>query len=265
MLGAIAERNPARVAAQPGALQALSSALCSRATHVAVHNAALALYRCAKGSPRLARLVADTPGLLAAMVGLTASSNASDAAHRAVVTLYEVARAGADLASRVVSTPGAILALSQTVAQCMDDFVAERAAAVFGQAALAGPQHADAIATPAVLAALVTAAGRAGMGVACMGALANITRASLPLATRVADTPGAEAAMHAALTGGDPGAASNATVALGSVLLADGKRVARLLTAPAVPPALAGLLGSDDVPAVRACTSEGCLWDPLCC
>jgi hypothetical protein len=258
VFGIIAERNPARVAAEPGALQALCSALCS-AISVTVHNAALALYGCARGSPCLARLVADTPGLLPAMVDVIASSNATDAACCAVFILCEFARAGADLAARVVSTPGAVRALAQTLAQCSDDFVAERAAAVFAEAAAAGPQYADAIATPDVLAAVVSAAGRAGMLMVCTAVLGNIARASLPLALRVADAPGAEAAMLAALTGGDPGAATNAAALLNNISVIDDKRVARLLSAPAVPRALAGLLASDDVAAARACTGEGCL------
>jgi hypothetical protein len=209
-------RNPARVAVEPGALQALCSALGS-STRETFDSAAAVLCRCAMGSPRLARLVGDTPGLLAAMVGVTASSNAPTAARCAVFTFFEVAAAGADLAARVVSTPGAVRALSQMLVQCSDDFAAERAAAVFSQAAKAGPQHADAIATPDVLAALVSAAGRAGMGEAGMGALAGIACASLPLALRVADAPGAEAAMLAALTGGDLKGAINAAIALSKI------------------------------------------------
>ena len=189
------------------------------------------------------------------MVGLLASSSATDAVRYAVTTLREVAAAGADLAARVYSTPGAVPALSQTVVQCSDDFAVERAAAVFAEAAAAGPQHADAVATPDVLAALVSSAGRAGVGAACMAALANIASASLPLAQRVAaDTPGAEAALLAALTGGDLTAASNAAIALSSIARADSRRVARLLSVRAVLLALAGLLQIDNITAVRACT-----------
>ena len=160
----IAERNPARVAAEPGAVQALSSALC-RTTRATVDCAALALYNYARGSPDRARLVADTPGLLAAMVGVIASSQTTNAARHAVCIMYGVATAGTDLAARIVSTPGAAPALSQTVAQCGDGRVAECAAGVLAKAAAAGPQHADAVATPDVLAALVSVARRAGMSV----------------------------------------------------------------------------------------------------
>jgi hypothetical protein len=252
LFNTIADRNPARVASEPGALQALCSALGST-TRAMVDSAAAALYHCARGSPRLARLVADTPGLLAAMVGVIASSSAPSAI-AAVFTLYEVARAGADLAVRVVSTPGAVPALSQTLVQCSNGLVKDHAARVFWEVANAGRQHADAIATPDVLAALVSASGEAGMG-----ALADIDSTSPPLAIRVADAPGAEAAMLAALTGGDPGAATNAAVALINIVRADGERVARLLSAQTVPPALAGLLASDDIAAVRICAGEGCL------
>jgi hypothetical protein len=171
------------------------------------------------------------PGLLAAMVGVIAGSNTTDAPHNAVLTLYQVATAGADLAVRIVSTPGAVPALSQTVAQCSDGLEARFAAEVFAEAAVAGAQHADAIATPDVLAALVSATSRTDMGVPCMGALANLSFASRPLALRVADTPGAEAVMLAALTSSDLKAAINATVALASIARADGGRVARLLSA----------------------------------
>jgi hypothetical protein len=61
--------------------------------------------------------------------------------------------------------------------------------------------------------------------------------------------------MLAALTGSDLKAAVNATVALASIARADGERVARLLSARAVPPALVGQLQSHD-DAVRACTRE---------
>jgi predicted RNA-binding Zn ribbon-like protein len=91
-----------------------------------------------------------------------------------------------------------------------------------------------------------------------MGALANITWASSSLALCVADAPGAEAAMLAALTSGDLKAATSATVALGNMGRADSERVARLLSARAVLLALSGLLRSNDAAAVRACTSEGC-------
>jgi hypothetical protein len=255
VFNAIAGCNPARLAAEPGALQALCSALC-RTTRATVDSAASALDACARGSPGVARLVADTPGLLAAMVGVIASSQTSDAARHAVFTLYEVAAAGADLAARIVSTPGAVPALSQTMAQCSDGRVAECAAGVFTEAARAGPQHADAIAAPDVLAALVSAAGRAGMGMACMAAFAEISSASQPLALRVADTPGAEAAMLAALTCSDLKAAINATIVFNNIARADGECAARLLSAQAVPLALVGLLQSDDAAAVGSCTHQ---------
>jgi hypothetical protein len=255
VFAAIAECNPARVAAEPGALQALCSAL-SWTTRATFTSAALALYQCVIGSPDRARLVADTPSLLAAMVGVIASRNATDAAQYAVLTLYQVARAGADLAARIVSTPGAVPALSQTMVQCGAGRVAACAAEVFAKAAAAGPQHADAIAAPDVLAALVSAAGRAGMGVPCMAAFAGIGWGSPSLALRVADTPGAEAAMLAALTGDDLGAATNATAALSIIARANGERIARLLAVRAVPLALVGLLQTDDASAVLGCTRE---------
>jgi hypothetical protein len=113
LLCAIAERTPECIAATPGALQALCSALCGTDVDK-VDVAALALYDCASASPSLARLVADTPGSLAGLAAVVASSNATDGAGFAVDTLYNIVTAGADLAARVISTPGAPQALSQT-------------------------------------------------------------------------------------------------------------------------------------------------------
>ena len=73
-LSTLAERHPERVAATPGALQALSSAL-GRTTVGGIDGAALSLSRCARASPGLARLVADTPGSLAGLAAVAASSS----------------------------------------------------------------------------------------------------------------------------------------------------------------------------------------------
>ena len=201
--------------------------------------------------------MADTPGALAALVAVVASGNPRDQAKSAMFALHQVAVAGTDLAARVISTPGALQALSQAALQCSNFRVAQIAAAVLAVVGRAGPEHASAIATPDVLAALVSASGRAGMSVKCMIALADITHVSPPLALRVADTPGAETAMLAALTCNDLETASFAADALEGISRADAGRIARLLSAPEVPAALLRLLQSDHPLAVVASTCEG--------
>jgi hypothetical protein len=191
------------------------------------------------------------------MVGVVASSNASDAANSSVVALLNIAVAGADLAARVINHPGAPQALSQAALQFRDVQVANCAAAVLVKVADAGLECASTIASPDVLAALVSASGRAGMGVECMAALSKIAAASLPLALRVADTPGAEAAVLAALTLSDVNAAGFAALVLSTIWRVDAGRCARLLSGPEVPPALARLLQSNDATAVQLSTSEG--------
>jgi hypothetical protein len=252
----IAGRNPARVAAAPGALQALCSAVFSLEIET-VDGAALALFRCARGSAGLARLVADTPGSLAGLAAAVASSNSPNAADCAVGTMHEIAKASADLAARVISTPGAPQELSQMALHCGDVAMAERAAAVLVEAAKAGPEPAHRIAAPDVLAALVSASGRAGMAAVCMAAFCNLAGASPPLALRVADTPGAEAAMLAALTCSELVAASMAANTLRNISAADAQRISRLLSRPDVPAALARLLQSNDAAAVTPSTGVG--------
>ena len=164
-------------------------------------------------------------------------------------------KAGADLAARVISTPGAPLALSQAALQRGDVRGAELAAAVLAAAAKAGPELASAIATPDVLAALVLGSGRAGSN--CIGVLCNLARVSPHLALRVADAPGAEAALLSALTCTDSLVASTAARTLWNILDADAQRIARLLSVPDVPPAIARLLQSNDATDVEAGTGEG--------
>jgi hypothetical protein len=188
------------------------------------------------------------------MVGLIASGNASDGADSAVLTLYEFVAAGTDLAARIVSIQGAPQALSQAALHSRDIQVAKSAAAVLGDGAFAG--HASTIANPDVLAALVSASGRAGMDEACVAALANCTAAFRPLALRVADTPGAEAAALAALTSGDLRTARFAASLLWNISRADAKRIMRLLSVPEVQAALARLLLSTDGIVVEVCTCE---------
>ena len=76
------------------------------------------------------------------------------------------------------------------------------------------------------------------------------------MALRVADTPGAEAALLAALTCSDLEAATYAANTLRNILDADAQRVVRLLSVPGVPPALARLLQSNDALAVTTSTGE---------
>jgi hypothetical protein len=253
---AVADRSPERVAAVPGALQALSSALSGTAADT-IDGAARALCNCASGSSALARRVADTPGSLAALVGLIASSNAGDGHNSAVLTLFQVAAAGADLAARVISTPGAPQALSQAALRCSDVPVAKRAVGVLVEAARVRREQAGTFASPDVLAALVSASGRADVRGLCMGVLSVITSASPSLALRVADTPGAEAAALAALTTGDLETVRFAATALEDIVRADAERAARLLSVPEAPAALARLLQSTDATSVEASTSEG--------
>jgi hypothetical protein len=252
----IAEHSPERVAAAPGALQALSSAL--RGTTVGtMEGAARALCYCASGSPGLARRVADTPGSLAALVAVVASSNAGDGHNSAVLTLFRIAATGADLAACVISTPGAPQALSQTALQCGDVSMAKCAAALLTLVASGGREQASTIASPDVLTALVSASDRAGVREFCMAALSKIADASPSLAQRVADTPGAEAAVLAALSCGDLTTAAYAALALNDIVQVDAERVARLLSAPEAPTALARLVQSNDPEAVKTSTSEG--------
>jgi hypothetical protein len=190
------------------------------------------------------------------MVAVVAS-NAPGAAGSAIDALSQIVAAGDDLAVRVISTPGAPQALSQAALHCSDVRMAQRAAAALSVAALAGPEHASTVATPDVLAALVSAAGRAGMGVVCMGAFGNVAGASPHLALRVADTPGAEAAMLAALTRGDLAAATIAAIVLSDIAGADGPHIARLLCTEQVPAAFSRLLRSNESAAVMASTCEG--------
>jgi hypothetical protein len=171
--------------------------------------------------------------------------------------LCQIATAGKDLAVRIISIPGAPRALSQAALHCSDVDIAHNAASVLAIAAGVGPEHAAETATPDVLAALVSASGRVGRGESCMAALGNLAGASLSLALRVADTPGAEAAMLAALTHGALVAASNAIDTLCYIMRADEARIACLLSAPEVPVALARLLQSDNATAVAASTCEG--------
>lgn len=184
-----------------------------------------------------------------------ANSNAPHAAETAVNALLRIAIVGADLAARIISTQGAPLALSQAALHCGDVRVGQRATAVLTEAAHAGPEHASTIATPDVLAALVSALGndKAGAGKNCMAVLCSLACASPPLAMRVSDTPGAEAALLAALASSDLEVARNATITISRVALADAERAFRLLSAPEVPPALARLLQSNAPMEATAC------------
>jgi hypothetical protein len=134
---------------------------------------------------------------------------------------------------------------------------AERAAVVLALGAEAGAEPASTIATPDVLAAIVSASGRVGMAASCTAVLCSVAGASPPLALRVADTPGVEAALLAALTSSDLTAASNATNTVRHIARTDAQRIARLLSAPEVPPALARLLQRNDDMMVGAITCEG--------
>ncbi|GBF88839.1 hypothetical protein Rsub_01740 [Raphidocelis subcapitata] len=211
----IAERNPFSVAADPCALQALVSALLSTNDRT-VGNAAAALGVCATTSPSLARLVADAPGALARLCAVNSVS-----VTLAVCLLGDIAETGGDdLAVRIVSTPGATGALTRALLSGELD-AARAAASLLSSASEAGPEHARAAATPDVLAALAAAAGRAGQAVNCIGALHRIAEASTQLALRVASTPGASAALLAALIGSDVRAGANAARALFPIFNAD--------------------------------------------
>ncbi|GBG00050.1 hypothetical protein Rsub_12875 [Raphidocelis subcapitata] len=249
--GELAKRNPLSVAAEPGALQALASAL--RSTNDStVCNAAAALGSCARTSPILARLVADVPGALAALCAAIASDRDPRAVDSAMHALTDIAGIGGrDAAVRIVSTPGALGALTRTLLSG-SQAQSSAAAAVFAQASEAKLEHAHAAATPTVLAALASAAGRGFAAINCINALGSIAKASPQLALRVADAPGVEAALLAALTGSDVRAGANAARALNHIADADLARVARLVSAtPAVLPALSSLLQSKDTIAVQ--------------
>ncbi|GBF88838.1 hypothetical protein Rsub_01739 [Raphidocelis subcapitata] len=254
----IAQRNALSVAAEPGALQALASALLSTNDR-AVGKAVAALSICAGTSPSLARLVAGTPGALAGLCAAVTSVSSDYWGPRVITlamhALKKIADAGGiDAAVRIVSTPGALGALTRALSSGELD-AAREAANVLSAACKAGPEHARAAATPAVLAALSAAAGRDGLAVNCIGALSSIAEASTQLALRVADAPGVEAALLAALTGSDARAGANAASALLPISNADVERVARLVSAtPAALPALSKLLQSTDIVAIEYST-----------
>ncbi|GBF89415.1 hypothetical protein Rsub_01987 [Raphidocelis subcapitata] len=242
----LAQRKPSSVAAEPGALQALASALRS-ANDGTIYNAAAALGWCASASSSVTRRVASTPGTLAALCAVVTSDRAPHVISSAVCALMEIHRVGGgDAAVRIVSTPGAADALTQ-ILQSGELSLARAAADVLGDAARAGPEHARAAATPAALTALASAAGRDGLLVNCIAALDIISAASQQLALRVADAPGAEAALLAALTGSDAYAGTNAARAFCCIAGADIGRVARLVSAtPAVLLALSSQLQSKE-------------------
>ncbi|GBF92436.1 hypothetical protein Rsub_04540 [Raphidocelis subcapitata] len=248
----LADHNPSRVAAEPGAFQALASALRS-ADDCTVSRAASALSTCAGASPGLARAVAGAPGALAGLCEAAASDRdpqVVDAAVGALLNLVNVG--GSDLAPRIVSARGVMAALTRTLLSA-DACKARAAACVLSCAAAAGPEHARAVATPAALAALASAAGREGLATNCTAALSIIAAASPQLAQRVAGAPGAGAALLTALTGRDEVAGANAARALSRIADADAERFGGLVSdAPAALPALSAMLQSNDSFAVDA-------------
>ncbi|GBF92435.1 hypothetical protein Rsub_04539 [Raphidocelis subcapitata] len=247
----MAEHNPSSVAAEPGALQALASALRS-ATDRTVSRAASALLTCAGASPGLARAVAATPGALAGLCEAAASGRDPRVVDAAVCALINLTNIGdIDLAPRIVSTPGVIAALARTLLGA-DASKARGAAGVLSHVAKAGPEHARAVATPAALAALASAAGREGLTRDCIFVLATIIGASPQLAQHVANAPGAGAALLAALTGSDELARTNAAVSLSRIADVDAERFAQLVSdAPAALPALSAMLQSNNSFAVE--------------
>ncbi|GBF88844.1 hypothetical protein Rsub_01745 [Raphidocelis subcapitata] len=249
----IAHSDPERlIATQPDVLPALSSALRSTAADTAA-NAADALAACAYECD--ARGVADAPGALAGLAAVFAGGRDATAAKSALGALFAVADGGADLAARVVGAPGVVPALSRAVLSD-DRGTAATASNLIAGAAGAGQEQAGAVATPAVVAALVAAVRLTdGRTVGCAGALARIAMAGPQLALRVAAARGAEAALLAAATGDDVPAAGNATKALLFIAQADVGRAARWIsTTPALLPALARLMQSDDAISVNAST-----------
>ncbi|GBF89413.1 hypothetical protein Rsub_01985 [Raphidocelis subcapitata] len=252
VIGELAQRKPSSVAAEPGALQALASAL--RSTNDGtVDNAAAAISWCAAASPSLARLVASTPGALAGLCAAVTSDRDPRVISTAMCALMQIAdTGGGDAAVRIVSTPGAEGALTRILLS--GNFSLARAAAdVLGDASEAGPEHARAAATPAALAALASAAGSEGLVVNCTRALDVIAGASAQLALRVADAPGVDVALLAALTDCDAFAGASAAGILSHIADADAERVARLVSAaPAVLLAISALLQSKETVAVMA-------------
>ncbi|GBF89411.1 hypothetical protein Rsub_01983 [Raphidocelis subcapitata] len=247
----LAHRTPMSVAAEPGALQALASAL--RSTNdMTVRNAAAAFGCCAAASSSLARLVACTPGALAGLCAAVTSDRDPSVISIAMSALTEIAdTGGGDAAVRIVSTPGAMDALTRILLGG-ELGVARSAASVLADASKAGPEHARAAATPAALTALASAASRDGLAVNCIGALSCFTAASPQLALRVADAPGVEVALLAALTGREMLAGANATRAFSYIANTDAERVGRLVAAaPAALPALSTLLQSTDTVVVQ--------------
>jgi hypothetical protein len=244
------------VAAEPGALQELASALRST-KDMTVGNATAALGCCARASPGIACLVASTPGALAGLCAAVTSDRDPPVISSAMCALMEIAdTGGADAAVRVLSTPGAAAALTRTL-HSGELCLARAAANVLNGAFKAGPEHARAAATPALIVALASAAGRDGLDLNCIGALGSIASASPQLALRVADAPGVEAALLAALTGSDALVGANAARALSYIADADVERVARLVSAvPAALPAISSLLQSTDTIGITASIRE---------
>jgi hypothetical protein len=107
----IAEHNPSSVAAEPGALHMLASAL--RSTNDRVFcNAAATLGVCAQASPSLARLIAGTPGVEAALLSVLTSGD-EDAGANAAGALNCIAEVDAEGIARLVSAaPAALPGLS---------------------------------------------------------------------------------------------------------------------------------------------------------
>ncbi|GBF88829.1 hypothetical protein Rsub_01730 [Raphidocelis subcapitata] len=242
----IAEHNASRLAAEPGAFQALASAL--RSTNAStVCNAAAALGICASASPSLARLVADAPGAGAALLAALA---VSDAGANAAQALRHIADADVERVARLVSAAPAALPALSALLQSTDADAVNATIILLGE--LADHDHTLVAGLPDLPGAPLQALAAALRGphdhlAFCAGIVLNVlVGESAEQAQRVLSAPGVMQAVIAAISHPDQRVVANALEVVCTALQFDSGHAVRLARAPGALQRLLRALGSPD-------------------